>query len=210
MYLVITRAGDHETGSVYKFETLDGAELCPVVQYYDLIFSKPEHLSAFFKPEQLTEMFTRHSGGTYHGDRNGLAGATFSVLERVAVDPPKDAKAIVNIIAADRVAVGGFNRNNYKRTEGDEMAKAAKKATKGKSKPPTKRARFQPEMKISFLKDGEDKAYGNGNNPRREGSKRFKQFAKYKSGMTVADALKAGIDGGCLASDVKRKHIAIA
>lgn len=207
MYLVIARGGDHLTGAVYKFETLDEAELHPVVQYYDLILSKPEHLRDFYKPEQLEELFTRFSGAQHHGSRADLPERTLQVLMEHAEAPPSDPKSMIGVIAEDRKAVGGFNRNNYKREEGDEaMAakaakKSAKKAAKKKGAPPVRKSRLKPDQKITVVAN---------ENPKREGSAAHKAFAKYKTGMTVESALKAGVKSSDLNWDIKHGHIKVA
>jgi hypothetical protein len=47
-------------------------------------------------------------------------------------------------------------------------------------------------------------------NPKRPASDAYKRFAKYKTGMTVGEALKAGVTSGDLAYDVKHEFIRIA
>lgn len=56
--------------------------------------------------------------------------------------------------------------------------------------------------------DKEGKKYGKDNNPKR--GKSAERFSKYRDGMTVEEALKAGLTGVDLNWDVQRKFISIA
>jgi hypothetical protein len=87
--------------------------------------------------------------------------------------------------------------------------KAAAKKTIAKKAAPTKKANgagrgrkatFTPDQKIKVLVK---------ENPRREGTKSYKMFAKYKDGMTVAEAVKAGIGMVDLRWDAKFEHISV-
>lgn len=65
--------------------------------------------------------------------------------------------------------------------------------------------------KITLAKNAEGKAYnGADNNPKRKGSKSFDKFAKYKDGMTVEQAVAAGLTGADLSWDTSHKFITIA
>lgn len=75
----------------------------------------------------------------------------------------------------------------------------AKKAT-GKKAPPPRKARFTDEMKITVVAK---------ENPKREGTAAHKAFARYKSGMTVAEAIKAGVRRADLSYDTANGHITI-
>jgi hypothetical protein len=76
--------------------------------------------------------------------------------------------------------------------------------TKAKAKKPapkTKRAaKFPADAKIKLLVDA---------NPKRKGSACFKRFAKYKTGMSVAQALEKGLTRPDLIWDVDRGFISI-
>lgn len=86
-------------------------------------------------------------------------------------------------------------------------AKPAKeaKAPKAPKEPKEKGPRAPKGMaltdKITFGTDKDQNAYGPKNNPKKAGSKSHANFAKYKSGMTVAAALAAGVTSGDLAWD---------
>lgn len=74
---------------------------------------------------------------------------------------------------------------------------AAKKATNGSA---GKRSRLDPEATIKILAK---------ENPHREGSSRYKRWGKYKDGMTVKEALKAGFNAGDLNHSVNDGNIKI-
>lgn len=71
---------------------------------------------------------------------------------------------------------------------------------------------FAMTAKITFGKkeDGKTSYDGAENNPKRKGSKSFDKFAKYKDGMTVEDAVKAGITGADLSWDSRHGFIKVA
>jgi hypothetical protein len=76
------------------------------------------------------------------------------------------------------------------------VEKPAKKAANGSGK----RTKLDPEATIKILSK---------ENPHREGSARFKRWSKYRDGMTVAAALKAGFNAGDLQHSVADGNIKI-
>ncbi len=84
------------------------------------------------------------------------------------------------------------------------VSKRAPAKTAPAKKAPAKkpgRVRIKDDAKIKLLVK---------ENPRQPGSKRAQQFAKYKTGMTVAAAIKAGVPRGAIRRDMRRKLIAFA
>lgn len=69
--------------------------------------------------------------------------------------------------------------------------------------------KFSNEHRIRFLADENDVAYGPGNNPKRKGTKAEAQFAKYRDGMTVAEAYEAGLTTAELSYDVDHAYITV-
>lgn len=69
---------------------------------------------------------------------------------------------------------------------------------------------FALTAKITFGKDKESKSYGKDNNPKRAGSASHGKFAKYVDGMTVQQAVDAGMTGADLTWDTKHGFIKIA
>ena len=60
---------------------------------------------------------------------------------------------------------------------------------------------------------GEDKEgnlYNTRNNPKRKGSKSADRFAKYKDGMSVEAALKAGLVAGAIHNDSAKGFISLS
>lgn len=70
---------------------------------------------------------------------------------------------------------------------------AVAKATEGRSI-------YGEDMKIKLLVE---------DNPKRKGSESHRRFDKYKTGQTVAEALKAGVTRGDLIWDVNHDFISI-
>lgn len=101
--------------------------------------------------------------------------------------------------------------------EKDEDVKPAKKAAVGKAterKPPGKAASDNAQKGVGR---GRAARYVDGakikvllkENPHREGTKRYGIFEKYRNGMTVGEAVKAGINAGDLVWAVKEGRIEI-
>ena len=88
-------------------------------------------------------------------------------------------------------AVKATNKRNAKK--GKPAVKAAKEKKGG-----GKRTSARTEMKIRLLEK---------TNPKREGTNAHKLYAKYKTGMTVADALAAGMPSNYISYDVRHKYI---
>jgi hypothetical protein len=78
----------------------------------------------------------------------------------------------------------------------------AEEAVKEK-RPAARAAKYSNESVITFGKDKDGKPYGPDNNPKRDGSAAHARFAKYKSGMTIQQALDAGITRGDINWDSK-------
>ena len=89
-----------------------------------------------------------------------------------------------------------------KKTKPVKPAKAAKAAKKVKRPNGAKGrpANYDPEAKIKLLVD---------EHPHREGTGRYKRWSKYKDGMTVAAAIKAGFKYENLRFSVEDGHIKI-
>jgi hypothetical protein len=111
------------------------------------------------------------------------------VSETQPGEKPKMSKAATKRVtrvtaAATRASNGSTRKTRKERTE---------PARRGR------RGRFDPDLKITVL----------GDNPRREKSKVYALHAQLKSGMTVQDALDAGLSHGNLAREIELKAIKI-
>lgn len=69
--------------------------------------------------------------------------------------------------------------------------------------------KFAAEHRIRFLTNDEDVPFGPDNNPKRKGSKAADQFAKYRDGMTIAEAYEAGLTTAELTYDVEHNYITV-
>jgi hypothetical protein len=92
---------------------------------------------------------------------------------------------------------------------------ATKSVTKRATKT-AKKAKTAPAAKVATAKAdaGAKRLAGRihllvKDNPHREGSGRFKRWRLYREGMSVGDALKAGLNSGNLYHSVKDGHIKI-
>lgn len=91
-------------------------------------------------------------------------------------------------------------KEKEKSAKGDKPAKKAK-GKKGEGKGGVGRVRkYTNDQKITIIAK---------ENPKRPGTDSYKRFAKYKKGMTVAEALAAGVTSGDLNWDVKHSYISI-
>ena len=96
------------------------------------------------------------------------------------------------------------------KTSAEAAPAAAAGEEKAKRKPPVREPKFKTDMKITLLSDKDGKVYGKDHNPKRAGSKAGERFALYINGMTVDQALAAGITRGDLDFDAQKKFISIA
>ena len=89
------------------------------------------------------------------------------------------------------------------KTESAPAAEETKKA------PPPREPKFPDSKKITMLKDKEGKTFGKEYNPKKPGSASFDRFSRYVDGMTVKQALDAGILRGDLDHDSKKSFISV-
>lgn len=141
-------------------------------------------------------------------------------------EPPVDYKAIFEIVANDRRTPNKDVRTMAKnpasnentpattdaQTEGNatETTAAATEAGTTKRKPPVREPKFKNEMIVTLLADKDGNVYGKENNPKRKGSASAARFDHYTNGMTVEQALAAGLTRADLEFDVQKKFISIA
>ena len=89
------------------------------------------------------------------------------------------------------------------KTESAPAAEETKKA------PPPREPKFPDSKKITLLKDKEGKTFGKEHNPKKPNSASFDRFARYVDGMTIKQALDAGILRGDLDHDSKKSFISV-
>ena len=68
---------------------------------------------------------------------------------------------------------------------------------------------FKSDQKITLGADKEGNRYGPDNNPKREGSASAARFALYQDGMTVGEAMEAGVTRGDINWDAKHDYISV-
>jgi hypothetical protein len=103
------------------------------------------------------------------------------------------------------VATKSVKKSNGKKAPAAKPKAAAKPAKAAKAKPANGETRgrkpnLDPDQKIKLLVD---------ENPHRAGSGRHKRWPKYKDGMTVAQAIAAGLNYANIHYSVKDGHIKI-
>jgi hypothetical protein len=152
--------------------------------------------------------------------------------------PPTDADTIFKLIMRDRLAPTSETRKMSfaKKTEKTDAAtvtndaitnevveldkpvaaadaapaeKAEKKKGTTTRKPPVREPKYSLNATIQLLANSEGVPYGRENNPKRPGSKAHDRFANYVNGMTVEQALAAGLTRQDLDFDIQKHYIVI-
>ena len=80
---------------------------------------------------------------------------------------------------------------------------------KSKTRAIPREAKFAEASVISLCKDVDGKQYSAEHNPKKMGSASAERFAKYRHGMTVKEALDAGLLRGDFSSDMNKGYISI-
>lgn len=215
--LVVTAGG---YGDVFKFRILKEAAEHPLCQYGDPVLMSGMDIDKFWGRGQLVELH-RFLGDTPQDTsardaltkvaagglkerhaRDLLEGARVALLEgvlRAAKEPPTDPAVICQLVRE--------NRSKHQRIS-DEIAKTRTRTMTEETTATT--------TETAAAKPGKSKYAGNllvtvlvHTNPKRAGSKSFDRFAKYVTGQTVDDALKAGVLSADLHYDVDHKFIHI-
>lgn len=148
-------------------------------------------------------------------------------------EPPVDLNAIFEIVVSDRRTPNKDVRTMAKNpasnpntpattdqiedTSTENTAADATTATGDateagttKRKPPVREPKFKNEMIVTLLADKDGNVFGKDNNPKRKGSASAARFDHYTNGMTVEQALAAGLTRADLEFDVQKKFISIA
>lgn len=223
--VAVTRGG---WGEVWGFESPDQAESHPLVQYGDAVVSSPEDTvecwNYLFLPRMCTEVLgdtamdaqlreSIDSAPDHHtrDARVAVGGQeVWAVLQRSARTPPNDPAELVRKIADDRRLHNEWRDRETKRRT--SMTQAAATTTTTAAAPKEKKiAGFATTAKISFGKDKDGKSYDtNDNNPKRAGTKSGDRFAKYKDGMTLEQAVAAGVTAADVKWDLGKGFIKVA
>lgn len=132
------------------------------------------------------------------------AETELKLLELPAADEPEE---------AEEASAGEQEQSVPKTAKKNGKAHAtpkpkAEKPAKVAAAKPKKEAGAGRGRKGTFALDAKIKVLAK-DNPKRKGSKAFKTFAKYKSNMTVAEAIKAGINWSALRYDSAHEIISV-
>ena len=92
----------------------------------------------------------------------------------------------------------------------DQTPETAPAENTTKRKPPVRQPKHPGDATITLLADKDGNPFGKDNNPKRAGSASAARFANYVNGMTVDQALAAGITRPDLDFDVQKKFISIS
>lgn len=200
--LAITQGG---FGDVWSVDTRTNAWLHPLVQYGDAILGGAEELSQDYSRLEwpaicrlagvtLTELDHRWLAAESARDARRVMektrDAVWSGLVAAARPLPDDPATICETISRDRRLTTMAKKNPApapaeSKTETAAAAPAAKGGPRGV--PQDAIIRMQPDPKDA------SKIYGPDHNPKRSGSAGHARFALYKDGMTVREAIDAGI-----------------
>lgn len=227
--VAITRMG---FGVIYDFPSRLAADDHPLVQYGDPILAGPRDLVANYRPNEFPVLFTlcgRPELGdefiaqydklpTDHQKRafvEQYAEPLWELVVSTRQTVPADPEQIVALVKEDRKST---RLNPPITLKGLTMAKRSKAAeaevenqVEGEATEKAPRGpRINRDRKITLLSDAEGKQYGADHNPKRAGSASAARFACYVDGMTVGEALDAGITTADLAWDQKAGFIEVS
>lgn len=231
--VAITRDG---RGDLWRFGSFSEADQHPIVQYGDPIIPEPKMVTRRVPMARLPHLM-RRVGRPELAERvesvlasprshraklevvDTFAQAVHEALVAAAAPPPDDPVQIISIIRRDRVqSVKESKMNDENPTTPIDTAEApkAEKAKKEPKAPKEPKAakepappKYAPGSTVKLLKNGEGVQYGKDNNPKRPGSASYDRFALYTDGMTVEDAIKAGVKTADIAWDVSKGFIEV-
>jgi len=225
--IAVTRGG---LGDLWLFDSLEKADEHALIQYGDALCRGPSDIPKLWSNLELVRIAYRLGEERLALELDGKKRVT-EYLERLwnllvshAQRPPSDPAEVLRLIALDRqkTRVEGVIQRRHPTEESTKMADEAAATTKTKKAAANgeatttgpKTAKFPETGVITFGKDNENKTYGPQSDgtfysPKRAGSAAGNRFLKYKSGMTVKEAMEAGIVRADLNWDTKQGFINI-
>jgi hypothetical protein len=219
--LAITRGG---FGTVLRFPDDRSAYLHPVVQYGDAIARDPEALMdcynriewpkimrvAQYENQLLVDALDHLSPVEERAARANSCGELFRRLLMRAVDPPALPENLSSVeelrhsyarifamVAADRVSQDKELRQQMAAENTEDIAKTPKTGN------------LNPTTKLHFGRDKEGKAWGPDHCPYKPDSKRSARWALVKKGMTVLQAVEAGLPARYIEDMVEREFLVL-
>lgn len=192
---------------MWRFETRTAAFLHPLVQFGDALLCGPEDVSAQYNRVDWHHARRLAGLGDVPAETTTPAGFRrvqelqapdiFRALERAALAPPQDPQVICSIVAQDR-RTGTMAKKKETAPAPTAVVTpgpAAVVAAEATPRPVVTRGPkgVSADAVIRMCVDTHGKHYGPDNNPKKPGSKTHGRFALYTDGMTIAQALEAGI-----------------
>lgn len=203
------------------------------------IVSTPEELGSMLELDQLLELYNAFKAGkpidAFKSKKDAVKRVWNEILDREGRDqveakpepaPAPEPEAEQPEEAAEVEAQPEAEQPKAEEEEVEQEVKPEKPAKKTKTAPKAKKQPPAPKKKPAAKAKKEKKpANGRSNtkfaregkievlvdeNPKRKGTKAHAAFAKYKTGMTVQQALEAGVPSSDLVYDTSRKFISIS
>ena len=218
--IVVTRGG---LGDVWLFESLTHADEHALVQFGDAICETPERLTRIWNNLELVRFAKRFGDdklATEMEDKKKLSEFSdrlWNLMLSVAKRPPLDPAEVMSLVAEDRklTRTTGVIQRSHPSEGNAKMAdktESSEKTSKPKGLVP-RQSKYAGTSVISFGKDAKaDRNYGlqpdgTFHNAKKPGSAAHARFAKMTPGMTVDEAIAAGVTRGDINWDVKQGFI---
>jgi hypothetical protein len=208
--IVLTRNG---CGDVWVFSNIKTARLHPIPQIDDVYATSAGNLVEQYGRGLINDLLRFAEGrdrarliDAFETWRNGASLSPevkellWSKVYQAGATPPDDPAEIVRIIKEDRL----FREGRVLRSINTGERSSANPATTRKEMEMSEAARRRTDENATITVLGKD---GNGENPKRAGSKAFDRFALYENGMTVREAKAAGVQATDIAYDFDHKFI---
>lgn len=214
--IAVTRGG---LGDVWLFDSLKQADEHALVQYGDAICEDESRLTRIWSNLELVRFATRFGEerlAAEMSEKRKIAeytGKLWNLLVSVAKRPPADPAEVLRLVAEDRKqtrATGLIQRSHP--SEGIAIMADAKTEPKEK-KAGIRQAKYAGTSVISFGRDEKaGKNYGpqpdgSFHNAKKAGSGAADRFSKLKAGMTLDEAIAAGVTRGDINWDVGQGFI---
>lgn len=213
--IAVTRGG---LGDVWLFESLIQADEHALVQFGDALCETADRITHIWSNLELVRFAKRFGDDRLAAEMDGqkkLSSFTdrlWNLLVSVAKRPPSDPAEVLRLVSDDRKqtrASGVIQRSHP--SEGSANMPDKTEATEKKKG--VRAAKYSDDSVISFGKDAKaDKNYGpqpdgSFHNAKKAGSGAAGRFEKMKAGMTVGQAIAAGVTRGDINWDAKQGFI---
>lgn len=217
--VVISRNG---AGEVWRFDSLKTARLHPITQSWDVFATSGDELVRQFGRKEIDQLLRFTEGrdrsaliSSIEQVKSGRSSADHDPLIKqmlwdkliaTSKKPPQEAEELIKIIAGDKLAVEG--KTLMSRPDGD--APVRQKTQTGEDDMGDKREVFRMDDNgtISFGTDDKGVPYSAENTPKRGDNTKTK-FSIYRDGMTVKEALDAGLTRSNIRRDRRAGFIVI-